>query len=86
MTTQAEPAPLKTTVGKYRWVVCALLFVALVINYVDRQMFGLLKPDLAPGVPGLQTEFGWTEGDYAMMVIYFQGALRFLLHHLGRPY
>jgi len=73
MTTQAEPAQ-KIKVGKYRWVVCALLFVALVINYVDRQMFGLLKPDLAPGVPGLQTEFGWSETDYAQMVMWFQGS------------
>jgi ACS family hexuronate transporter-like MFS transporter len=78
MTAQSESdrtaAPAKIKVGNYRWVVAALLFVALVINYVDRQMFGLLKPDLAPGVPGLQTTFGWSETDYAGMVMWFQAA------------
>ena len=41
-------------VGKFRWVICALLFFACVINYMDRQVLGLLKPELVK-------EFGWTE-------------------------
>ena len=32
--------------GRYRWVICALLFFATTINYIDRQVIGLLKPDL----------------------------------------
>ena len=32
--------------GRYRWMICALLFVATTINYIDRQVIGLLKPDL----------------------------------------
>ena len=39
--------------GRYRWVICALLFVATTINYIDRQVIGLLKPDL-------QQQFAWT--------------------------
>ncbi|MCM8731683.1 MFS transporter [Hephaestia sp. GCM10023244] len=51
--------------GRYRWVVCGLLFAATAINYVDRQMIGVLKPTL-------QEEFGWTEGDFATIVLWFQ--------------
>jgi MFS transporter, ACS family, hexuronate transporter len=52
-------------VGRVRWVIVALLFAATAINYVDRQMIGLLKPTL-------QDEFGWTETTYADIVFYFQ--------------
>ena len=52
-------------VGRYRWVIVALLFAAMVINYVDRQTIGLLKPDLS-------RRFGWSETDYADLVFYFQ--------------
>lgn len=54
--------------GKYRWVIVALLFVAIVINYVDRQMIGILKPGY------LQPELGWSERDYANIVSWFQAA------------
>jgi MFS transporter, ACS family, hexuronate transporter len=52
-------------VGRVRWVIVALLFAATAINYVDRQMIGLLKPTL-------QDEFGWHETTYADIVFYFQ--------------
>ena len=42
---------------KYRWVICALLFFATTINYMDRQIIGLLKNDLS-------LEFHWSESDY----------------------
>jgi ACS family hexuronate transporter-like MFS transporter len=54
-------------VGRYRWVVVALLFTAMVINYVDRQTIGLLKADLTK-------EFGWSETAYADLVLWFQAA------------
>lgn len=53
--------------SRYRWVICALLFVGLVINYVDRQMLGVLKPTL-------MGEFSWTETQYADIVFWFQAA------------
>jgi len=31
-------------IGQYRWTICALLFFAATINYVDRQVIGILKP------------------------------------------
>ena len=43
MTATAQAAPL-AKIGGRRWVVVALLFLATVINYVDRQMLGVLKP------------------------------------------
>src|SRR5215213_7494181 len=51
--------------GRYRWVICALLFFAATINYIDRQVVGILKPTL-------QQQFGWSEVDYADIVFAFQ--------------
>ncbi|HTH83443.1 MAG TPA: MFS transporter, partial [Mucilaginibacter sp.] len=48
----------------YRWVVCALLFFATTINYIDRQVIGLLKPTL-------EAAFKWTESDYGYIVAAF---------------
>jgi ACS family hexuronate transporter-like MFS transporter len=61
----APAAPPATAGGNFRWVVCALLFFAATINYVDRQVIGILKPTL-------QQEFGWSEIDYADIVFAFQ--------------
>lgn len=33
-------------IGRYRWAICALLFFAITINYIDRQVLGVLKPVL----------------------------------------
>ena len=51
--------------GNFRWIVCALLFFAATINYIDRQVIGILKPTL-------QQQFGWSEIDYADIVFAFQ--------------
>jgi len=50
--------------GNYRWFICFLLFAATTINYIDRQIFGLLKPEL-------EKVFGWTETDYSRIVMAF---------------
>ena len=52
-------------IGRYRWVVVALLFTAMIVNYVDRQTIGFLKGELS-------AEYGWTETNYADLVFYFQ--------------
>ncbi len=54
-------------IGRYRWVICGLLFAATAVNYVDRQMIGLLKPLLSD-------ELKWSETDYATIVFWFQCA------------
>ncbi|MFM6933630.1 MAG: MFS transporter [Novosphingobium sp.] len=51
--------------SRYRWVIVSLLFAACTINYIDRQMIGVLKPVLTK-------EMGWSEKDYADIVFYFQ--------------
>ncbi|HEX8445167.1 MAG TPA: MFS transporter [Sphingomonas sp.] len=54
-------------VGRYRWTICALLFAATAINYVDRQMIGVLKPTIS-------AELGWSETTYADLIFWFQAA------------
>lgn len=50
--------------GNYRWGVCALLFFATTINYLDRQVVALLKPMLSQ-------QFEWTEITYSRIVLAF---------------
>jgi ACS family hexuronate transporter-like MFS transporter len=57
-------APAETT-ATFRWGICALLFFATTINYMDRQIIGVLKPVM-------QKELGWNEIDYSNIVFAFQ--------------
>ncbi|HWW69966.1 MAG TPA: MFS transporter [Duganella sp.] len=59
------PHVVGQAVGKYRWTICALLFFATTVNYLDRQVLSLLAPDLSK-------EFGWTNTDYANIAAAFQ--------------
>ena len=63
--------------SRYRWMICGLLFAATAINYVDRQMIGVLKPVL-------QAELGWRESDYANIVFWFQCAYALGFLAMGR--
>ncbi len=72
----AQPS-IAGPIGRYRWVICALLFFAATINYVDRGVVGILKVDL-------QKEFGWTEIDYADIVFAFQFAYAVAFLFAGR--
>jgi ACS family hexuronate transporter-like MFS transporter len=60
-------SPATATSGRTRWIVVALLFAATAINYIDRQMIGVLKPTLA-------ADFHWSESDFAGIVFWFQVA------------
>jgi MFS transporter, ACS family, aldohexuronate transporter len=64
------------TIG-YRWTILALLFAATTINYLDRQVLGILAPTL-------QREFGWSEADYGAIVSWFSFAYGFGLLGMGR--
>jgi MFS transporter, ACS family, hexuronate transporter len=55
------------TTGRLRWGIAALLFLSTVINYIDRQTLSVLAPQL-------KTEFGWTNADFAWIVIAFRVA------------
>lgn len=63
--------------GNYRWVVCGLLFFATTINYIDRQVIGILAKDL-------QLIFGWTELDYGNIVAAFNASYAVGLLLAGR--
>src|SRR5215469_2276634 len=63
LTNATQPA----RASRFRWIICTLLFFVCTVNYMDRQVLGLLKPDLS-------RTFGWTEDDYARMAIFFQFA------------
>ncbi|PZU08050.1 MFS transporter [Sphingomonas sp.] len=63
--------------SRYRWAICALLFAATAINYVDRQMIGVLKPVL-------QADLGWKESQYADIVFWFQAAYAIGFLFMGR--
>jgi MFS transporter, ACS family, hexuronate transporter len=64
-------------IGKYRWTICALVFFATTINYLDRSVISLLKPFL-------EKEFSWRETDYSHIVISFQVAYAIGLSSVGR--
>ena len=60
-------APPGRRIGRYRWVICALLFFATTINYIDRQVFGILAPEM-------KKIFGWTDTNYTDIVFWFEVA------------
>ena len=43
----------------YRWIICALLFLATTINYIDRQILALLKETLDRDIGWTNEQFGW---------------------------
>ena len=63
--------------NKYRWVVVVLLFFATTINYLDRQLIGLLKPIL-------EKEFNWSETDFARIIMAFTASYAIGLLISGR--
>jgi ACS family hexuronate transporter-like MFS transporter len=67
-----------TAVGKitnYRWFICALVFFATTINYIDRQILALLKPMLDDSIGWTNTQYGWVQfvfqGAYAIGLLWF---------------
>jgi MFS transporter, ACS family, hexuronate transporter len=70
---------MKETIGKYRWTICALLFFATTVNYLDRQVLSLLQPYLSrPDI------FNWTKSDYANITSVFQFGYALSMLFAGR--
>ena len=67
----------QSVIGKYRWTICALLFIATTVNYLDRQVLSLLQPYLAE-------KFHWTNTDYANITALFQFVYAFSMLFAGR--
>src|SRR5260370_36786257 len=59
--------PTVEAMGRYRWTICALLFAATTINYIDRQILSLIKPIL-------DEQLKWTNADFGRVNAAFQGA------------
>jgi len=77
MTSSTPSATAGANVGNVRWFICALLFFAASVNYMDRQVIGLLKPTL-------QVQLGWTEEGYSNIVVAFQLAYGASLLFIGK--
>ncbi len=73
----APPSPLAAPRGNYRWRVCALLFFATTLNYLDRQVLSILAPTL-------QKSLHWSEVDYGHLVAAFKFAYAVGLLGMGR--
>jgi ACS family hexuronate transporter-like MFS transporter len=64
-------------IGRYRWLICALLFFATTSSYMDRHVLAVLAPTL-------QGEIGWSESQYGYIVTAFQAAYALGLLAVGR--
>src|SRR5580658_7188027 len=73
----AAAAPLAHHVGRFRWVICAVLLLGVMKNYMDRQVIGVLKTTL-------QHDLGWSEIDYGDLVFSFQAAYALGMVLVGR--
>ena len=76
-TAGAATSAVGARVGYFRWVVCGLLFLGTTVNYVDRQVLGLLAPDL-------RRIIGWNDVEYGYMVTAFSAAYALGLLLTGR--
>jgi ACS family hexuronate transporter-like MFS transporter len=75
---RAEAASIaRVSVGNFRWSICALLFFAATVNYIDRQVIGILKPTM-------QGLYGWSEIDYSNIVFAFTTAYAIGMLAAGR--
>lgn len=70
-------AGVQKPAGKYRWAICAILFFVITINYIDRQIIGVLKPVI-------EDDLGWSEVDYGNIVTAFQASYGLGLLVVGR--
>ncbi|MEW6507150.1 MAG: MFS transporter [Bacteroidota bacterium] len=64
-------------VGNFRWKIVVLLFFATTINYIDRQVIGILAPVL-------QKEIGWSDIEYGYIVTAFTAAYAIGLVVIGK--
>src|SRR5262245_20806739 len=78
MTTSTVTAggSIASTVGRFRWLICSLLFLATTVNYIDRQVLALIKGTL-------DSELHWTNAEYGAANSAFQGAYAISLFLFG---
>src|SRR5438270_6176391 len=69
--------PAAKVIPHLRWYICGLLFFATTVNYIDRQVLGMLKPVL-------ERELNWKESEYGWIVFAFQCAYAVMMPIAGR--
>jgi ACS family hexuronate transporter-like MFS transporter len=74
---QSALAQLSHHFGRFRWVICTILLLGVMKNYMDRQVIGVLKTTL-------QHDLGWSEIDYGNLVFAFQAAYALGMLLVGR--
>ncbi len=75
--TQTKFNEANEKIGKYRWTICTLVFFATTVNYLDRQVIGILKPVL-------ETDLGIGEAEYGYIVSAFQFSYAIGMLLMGR--
>src|SRR5438034_6189399 len=58
--------PHPSPIGRYRWIVCALLFFATTVNYIDRQILSLIKEILDKQIGWTNEQFGWVNSSFQL--------------------
>lgn len=66
---QSTPSPANPN-GNFRWVICALLFFSVAVNYIDRLVIGILKKPLSE-------QLNWSDSDYGYIAAGFSFAYAF---------
>src|SRR5260370_24674766 len=75
--TLASPEKSGILAGRFRWVICGLLFLGVTKNYMDRQVLGVVRGPL-------QNDLGWNDIDYGNLVFAFQMAYAIGMIFVGR--
>src|SRR5262245_27693470 len=71
------PATAASTMSRYRWVVCTLLFFCTTINYIDRNSLSVLKTII-------EKQLNWSEADYGWIAFAFTFAYAAFPSLIGR--
>ena len=66
-----SPIPARPAASNFRWIICALLFFATTVNYMDRQVISYLKEYFCTPVEA--GGFGWSNTDFAHLTAFFTG-------------
>ncbi len=74
--TESLAASAGGAIGRYRWVICSLIFLATTVNYIDRQILALIKEFL-------DKELGWSNEQFGLVNSAFQGAYAIGLFAFG---
>ncbi|MCC6341202.1 MAG: MFS transporter [Bryobacterales bacterium] len=77
MIAEKQFAPHARTIPHLRWYICGLLFFATTVNYIDRQVLGILKPVL-------EKQMNWSEADFGWMLSAFNAAYALMMPLAGR--